>query len=344
MTMSDNLIGQSCALLTALIWALAIVLFKRGGETVPPLALNLFKNTVGLVLLAVTLLIWRPDFGDFASRPAKDYWILLASGFIGIAVADTIFLHALNLVGVGIQAIVDCLYSPFVILFAYLLLAESLSPHHYAGAGLILSAVLISSRHKPPPNRTPRQITIGVLLGAVSMALMAYGIVLAKPVLDSHGGDFPLLWATALRLLAGTLPLALWIPFSAERAAARAIFKPGPAWRFCVPGAFLGAYLSMILWLAGFKYIEKSGIAGILNQTSTVFALIFATVILKEGFTRRKLLAVLLAMGGVVLASGGALFDRDTAQEEKGRVSVENPALRYLQDDAEASSVLSDTL
>ena len=49
--MSDAGIGQLCALLTAMVWASSMVLFKRSGETIPPLALNAFKNVVGLALL-----------------------------------------------------------------------------------------------------------------------------------------------------------------------------------------------------------------------------------------------------------------------------------------------------
>ena len=67
-----------------------------------------------------------------------------------------------------------------------------------------------------------------------------------------------------------------------------------------MPASVLGAYLAMIFWIAGFKY-TKASTAGILNQTSVVFALILATVILKEPFTRRKLASVILAMAGVLL-------------------------------------------
>jgi hypothetical protein len=46
--MTNHPLGQACALLTAIVWGYALVLFKLSGEHIPPLALNLFKSAVGL--------------------------------------------------------------------------------------------------------------------------------------------------------------------------------------------------------------------------------------------------------------------------------------------------------
>jgi len=297
--------GQWCALGTAIAWGVAVVLFKRAGDTVPPLVLNLFKNIVGVILLGLTLLgVSLVDAGESwnAARqfPLRDIVILMISGILGIAVADTLFFHALNRCGVGLMSIVDCSYSPCVILCSYLMLGETLTRYHAFGGLLILAAVFIASRHAPPPGRTRGQIAGGIALGVLAMALMAYGIVLAKPILDPDKGNFPLLWATMLRMLAGTAALALTLVSGARRAACRVTFRPSAVWWFSLPAAFFGAYISMVLWVAGFKY-AKAGIASILNQTSVIFALLLATLFLHEPLSRRKLLAVFLAIIGVVV-------------------------------------------
>ena len=58
----------------------------------------------------------------------------------------------------------------------------------------------------------------------------------------------------------------------------------------------------MILWIAGFKYTTATT-AGILNQSSVVFSLVLATIFLREPFTRRKLVAVVLALTGVIVVT-----------------------------------------
>lgn len=297
--MSSSAVGQICALLTAVTWASAMVLFKRSGETIPPVALNTFKNALGLTLLIITLVVSGASFADLQEHPGSEFLILLLSGFIGIAVADTLFFHALNLVGVGIQSIVDCLYSPLVIVFAWLLLNERLTTFDYVGVTFVLAGVAVSTRHELPPDRTRRQLVAGILIGGCAIGMMAGAIVIAKPTLEG----FPLIWATMVRMIAGTLPLLAWGLLTSRRAVIAA-FHPNRAWKFAVPASFLGAYVSMILWIAGFKHTQ-AGIAGVLNQTSTIFAIILAAVFLKERLTRRKVLAVLLAIGGVVIVSFG---------------------------------------
>jgi drug/metabolite transporter (DMT)-like permease len=301
-------VGQLASLLAALAWAGALVLFKRSGERVPPIPLNLFKNAVGITLLALTLLVtsgldyWCGLFGGacdaalFLRLSLYDYLILVASGIIGIAVADTFFFHALNLIGVGLVSIVDCCYSPSVLLFAWLLLGEDLSPYHYLGGGLILLGVLIASGHAPPPGHTRAQILLGICLGMLAISSMAFGIVIATPVLK----HVPLVWATTVRLIGGSVALLAVTPLLPGAATHWAIFKPARVWYQAIPAAFLGTYLSLLAWIAGFKYTYAS-VAAVLNQTSIIFALILASIFLRERFGTRKLLAVELALGGVLI-------------------------------------------
>lgn len=289
--------GEIYALACALVWAFAVIFFRKSGETVAPFSLNLFRVTVSCVLFSVTMLILgRPLVIDV---PVQDYLILIASGVIAIAFSDTLFHMCLNRVGAGLNAIVNTLYSPFIILYAFLMLGERLSWSQFLGMVLIISGVVVASVTRLPDGVSRRDLVIGILLGVVSMATLAFGIVLAKPVLERSD----ILWATTIRQLgsfAVLLPAALLLPGRRDRFQ---VFKPRAAWRFTLPGAFLGSYLALILWIGGMKY-TTAGNAGILNQTSTIHTLILASLFLKEPFTLRKLLAAVLALGGILLVFG----------------------------------------
>jgi drug/metabolite transporter (DMT)-like permease len=287
-------VGEMFALFTSVAWAFAVILFKRSGETVPPFALNFFRVSVSTFLFIVLFALLRQPL--WGRAPLRDYLILTASGVIAIAISDTLFHMCLNRVGAGINAIIDCLYSPSVVFFAWLLIGERLGPWDFAGMGAVLSAILIASRHSPPAGATRRTLALGIFFGVLSMLTLGLGIVIAKPVLERS----PVLWATAIRQI-GTfiamLPVALILP---SRREILSHFRPALSWKYMLPGTVLGSFLSLIFWIAGMKYTQ-AGVAAILNQTSTINILILAAIFLGEPLTRRKYAAAGLALAGILM-------------------------------------------
>ena len=291
-------LGEILALSCAIIWATAVILFRKSGETVPPLGLNLFKNILALALFVPTSLVLGVALLPSASL--NDYLLLLASGILGLALADTLFFKSLNLLGAELSAIVDCLYSPFIIGLSVLFLYERMTGFQLFGVLLIVSAVLAISRKEDRKNISRHDLILGVLLGISAMALMAIGIVMIKPLLDRS----PLLWVVEVRLLAGCVGLGLYLLFHPGRGKIISSVLSVRNWQYMLPGSFLGAYLSMIVWMGGMKYTQAS-IASALNQTSNVFVFILAAILLKEPVNAIRIIAIILAFAGAVIVSFG---------------------------------------
>jgi drug/metabolite transporter (DMT)-like permease len=309
--MSPDLKGQLYSLAAAVTWAAALVLFKTSGERVAPIPLNLFKNCVGLALFGATIVATSEWTALPQDRTTRDFVILAISGVLGIALADTLFFYGLNLCGVGLISIVDCLYTPFVMLFSWWLIGEDITPLKLCGAGLILAGVFVCTGHKPPASQTRQQLLLGMLYGAGAFAMMAFGIVLAKPVLERY----PVNLASAIRLLAGTAALALTAVMLPGRGELLHVFRPSRVWLVALPASALGTYVSLAFWVAGFKYTNAS-VAAMLNQTTLIFAIVLAAVFLKERLTPRILVAVVLALGGVLLVTqGGRWFGTGSAAQ-----------------------------
>ena len=100
-----------------------------------------------------------------------------------------------------------------------------------------------------------------------------------------------------LGCFAAMLPIALISP---KRREILSVFRPSRSWRFSLPGTLLGSYLALMMWIAGMKF-AKASVAAILNQTTTIYILVFASLFLGETFTRRKIIATIVAVGGIVL-------------------------------------------
>jgi len=290
--------GELSATLCGLLWAVAVILFKKSGELVPPVVLNLFKGSVGLVLFLATMLVFGlPLFPADASR--ADWIVLLLSGAIGIGIADSLLFAALNRLGAGRNAIVDCLYSPLVILCSIVYLAEPLSAWLFVAIGGMIGAILIGT-WRPATVSDPaelKSIRIGVGLGALSQLLMAIGIVMAKPVLDTSEPW----WATTVRLVGGWGFLIVHGLMPAHRRSTIRAFTPGRQWLLTVPASVVGTYLALIFWILGMKYTYTTT-ASVLNQMSTIFMLVLATLFLKEALTWRKVVAIVIGTAAGVLA------------------------------------------
>jgi drug/metabolite transporter (DMT)-like permease len=280
--------------MTALLWGAAVVLYKKSIGSVQPFALNLFKNALGLALLLTTVLVLGQAKTVTAS--AKDLFIILISGAIGIGVSDTLLFMALDELGASRTALIDCLYSPLVIIFSMFYLHESLPPTAAAGGILVLGSVLLSSQRSFGEPITRKRFWVGCTLGVLAMLTVAFAIVFVKPVLNGY----PLIWLSAIRMSGGLAFLLLVMPFHPDRKSVYAVFTPQPAWKWMIVGTFFGSYLSVVSWVAGFKY-SQAGIAALLNQTSTVFIVVFAAMFLDEPMNRHKLLAVAMAFAGVVI-------------------------------------------
>jgi drug/metabolite transporter (DMT)-like permease len=292
-------LGEICALASPLLWSLAIILFRRTGRSVPPLPLNLFKNVLGLVLFTATLvLVSGPAERGVAGRT---YLMLLASGALGIGLADTFFFMTLNRVGAALQAILTTLYSPSIIVLSTIFLGETLAPLQVFGVALILGAVLsvgfVRGPREPVPRRT---LWAGMLYGIAATSTQAVSIVMIKPILE----ESPLIWASCWRLVGGVLTTAVLLPLLPGemrnlRALADRRIRP-----VMISASVIGSYLSLMVWLAGMKYTQAS-IASALNQTATLWTFLLAALLLKEPVTLRRLAGLALGAGGVAFVTFG---------------------------------------
>ena len=293
--------GEIFSLCSAVFWALAVVMMKKIGKKIHPVSMNLFKNMMGAILISFTLYIMGEPLLNSEFVDKEDYLRLIISGIIGIGLADIIFLHSLNIIGAGISALVDTVYSPFVILFAYILLDEQLSIVQFLGGGIIIASILFSSvklQHIPVDRS---RLKYGIMLGIIAIAMMAFSIVLMKPVLNKFQGDVgKQLWFAGFRLLPGfIIPLIIFV-FKSLNTDLISPFKDKKVWPYLLIAAFFSTYLGISSWIIGMS-LTNASTASILNQTATIFILIFARIFLNEPFTKRRVIAILIAMVGAYL-------------------------------------------
>jgi drug/metabolite transporter (DMT)-like permease len=285
-------LGEFLSILCALLWAFAVICYRKAGDHINVSAMNLFKICLTLILMIPTLY-----FTDGFTPPelsAGDWSLLLISGFLGIMLADLFYLRALQLIGAGLTGLTGSLYSPFVVLLSFFFLAERLNRWQIMGMALVLIGVLFISYRKKsltvehPPIR-------GFVFAALGVFFTALGIVIIKPVTT----ELPFFWIIFIRTIGGVVTMLLFNALSRQSLNPLAIMRSaGRYW--LLAGALLGQYLSTMVWVAGYKYTSAS-VASILNETASIFILILGWLILKEPMNARKITGAVISITGVLV-------------------------------------------
>ncbi|WP_056879532.1 DMT family transporter [Pseudoxanthomonas sp. Root630] len=279
------------ALGSAATWAVGVILARQLGAYLPPLALNLLKNGLVLAVLAPVALVVHA--GSWPSLPAAELAIVVASGVIGIALADTLYFRALNELGAGRMGVIGNLYSPLVLLLGFVFLDERLGAGQWVGFALVGLGVLLVSRPPDQWKTHPQHTARGVMIGLLAIALMAIAIVMVKRTLETQ----PLLWVTLLRLAGAVAGLIALAALPAMRARMRFVAADVP-WRRLLLAALVGQGLSMVLWLGGYKFTSAS-VAAILNESASVFLVVLAALWLREPLGKRAFIGVVLTFSGI---------------------------------------------
>ncbi|MCK5541384.1 MAG: DMT family transporter [Desulfobacterales bacterium] len=284
--------GEFYSILTAFVWAVAVIFFKKSGETVHPIMLNIFKNMLAFILYFFTIIAVGIDLPPDTS--VQFYVILIASGALGIGVSDTFFFASLNRLGAGLSAIVDCMYSPFIIILSVIFLNEKMTFWQIIGALLILSAILTIAGKKGRAYITKHDFFVGILYGAIAMITMAISIVMVKHILATTS----VLFVVQIRFIGGIAVMLFILGFHPKRKIIYQSLFTKKNWGYTIAGSFTGAYIATIIWMAGMKYTQAS-IAAALNQTSSLFIFIFAAMFLHEPLNRYRVAGLILGITGV---------------------------------------------
>lgn len=285
--------GDLYALGAGFFWSFSVILMRISGFSIPALPLTFFKSFIAILGFGAVLLITGGPF--WPDYDAMTWVRLIISAILGISIADTMFVAALNRLGASLQAIADCIYAPSVAFVGFLMFGEGLTPFELVGGALVVSGVFVGLvRAKEIDD--PRDLVFGTLLAAGAHVIMAVGILMVRDVIQEGS----LVWVAGFRFAVATLALGLFIALKGEGESLTLGFRRRDIWKVTIPMALLGPFLATLCWIAGFKYLT-AGRAAIYNQMSTVFIILLAWMILKEPMSHRKLAGVALAIGGAIL-------------------------------------------
>lgn len=286
-------LGEFLALFSAFLWAFAVILFRRLGAGLSPLALNLGKNSIAIVLMIPTIILvhgWA-----WPAMSAWDFWMLFFSGVLGMGIADTLYFVALNRIGASRTGIAAGLYSPAVVIFSIFWLGEVFLPGQWLGLALVLAGVMLVSYKPEARDVEHADLLWGIGAAVLSVIVTALSVVAVKPILETT--EF--MWSVQIRLLGGVAAISVIAAIRRRNDIYRKLWEY-PDKKVLGIASFLGTWMAMIAFIGGYRWADAS-VASVLNETANVFIVILAWLMLKERLNPRKVTGITCTFIGVAI-------------------------------------------
>ncbi len=292
------LTGCLVALGAAAAWAAGSILFRRIGDDVSPMGMNLGKGLMGIVLLGIALAAAGTEPLD-----GRTALFLAASGLVGIALGDTFFFMALVRLDPRLTLLLGTIGQVLTVLMAMAFLGERPAAVAWAGIVLVLGGVtwvMAEQMEEDTAEQRSRRWS-GVAWGLAAAVCMSVGIILAKVGVE----EVSALEATLVRLAAGMAGLALYGAVRGQLRPWLAPFRSTALLRRIFVAVLVVVFGGFWLSILALKYIDAS-LATILLSTEPLFILPMVAVFLRERVTPRAVAGAVIASGGVVLIILGA--------------------------------------
>ncbi len=287
--------GEFSALLAALLWAIASVMFAHLGRFFSSIQLNLIKGVVAFFLIFLTVVPGGELSGNIQIYP---FLILLLSGVIGIGLGDTAYFESLKYIGARRALLVQTISPPLAAFIALIFLDEKLAFNAWLGILITISGVAwVITDRTGDAGRHSSHLLRGVAFALLAALGQASGAVISHAVLINT--EISPLFSTLIRLAGGIIVLLFWIPFYKGKKSIRKIENKRKVFSLTFLAIFIGTYLGLWLLQISLKYADV-GISQTLVFTSPIFIIPIAAR-MGEKISPRAVFGALIALTGIAL-------------------------------------------
>jgi drug/metabolite transporter (DMT)-like permease len=284
--------GETAALIAAMLWAYASIEFARVGQRTSPLAINLLKCTGGMICLG---LIWWIVDGATIKVELSDYeWFyLVLSAVIGLLIGDTFFFLALRDLGAGMTLLVSALIPPVTAVIAGVWIGEGLILQEWLGLIITGSGVCLVIAKQALKVASLRRGLIFAVLLVVSTAV---GNVMVKV----GGARLDGLAIAVIRLAVAAVGLWLTIALLRRLPELMVPWQSPRSDKALIKGTIAGTVIGIWLLMIGFSQANVA-VATAMAGTSPVWVLPLAYWLEGDRPSARSVLGALIAVSGLLV-------------------------------------------
>jgi drug/metabolite transporter (DMT)-like permease len=292
-------LGAAAALGSSVLWALTSVLLTSQADRLRPLVMSAIRSISASMMLIGVLVATR---GAMQLQEMTFFTgiSMVASGILGQALGDTLYIHALGVLGVSRSfPITNSAYPFFTFILAVIVLGEDVSWTLPIGGALIVGGItwiVLEQRRADAAGSIRVEMMRGVAFAVAAALAWATATVWLRGAQD----NLDAIGAASLRIPAASVAVMATIALTGGRFSAPA--RPPTAGSVAVVAVagLLGTGLGSILFIHA---VEHAGAArtAFLTTSAPLFAVPMGIVFLAERLTARLLFGTLLTIGGIWL-------------------------------------------
>ena len=291
------LAGFSLALASAVVWAFAPVLYRRGVEQFSYTAFGAAR-TPGSILAAAAYLYFTVGGEAFTPPPLMLLLAIFASSVVWLVLGDLFYFVSLHRLGVTLGVPICSAYPLLAVPAAWVFLGEPASFVVFGAAVLVVGGLILLSPREEKGDRSVsrKDFRIGLVFAVLCMACWTSGVITNRLLMNRL--PVPQLeWWRSVSVLCGSW-IAFWVRDRKlfPRASSPLVF--GEA---MIAGA-LGLTLGNLLFSYSQKFITVD-VATCVASARPFFSAAFAALFLREKVTPRLASGIALVVAGITFMS-----------------------------------------
>lgn len=284
--------GELSALMAAVFWSIAAVLYKIGLREVRALPAVLVRTSAAMAfMLLLNTLLHSSDF----TIPLAAFLFLTLGGLLRLAIGGYLYFRGLEYASVSRVVPLIFTFPLFTMVLSRLMLKEAVTAGLAAGTLLILAGTWLLSREKAAGSeKNPR---LGMLFTLLAAVCYAFSVIATRTGLY----DVAPLWGAFISLPVPVL--AVYLFYSMDQGPSAAFRLDRRSYAFLGLGGIFGMGLGSYMFFVSLTLIGTAR-ATSLGSVTPLFTSLLALKFLNEKITSQLMLGILIVISGIFLVIG----------------------------------------
>jgi drug/metabolite transporter (DMT)-like permease len=304
--MAPPLLGESAAIIVAVLWTANSIFFTAAGRRIGAISVNAFRILLAVSFLGFTHIIF---FGSIVPAANSSQWFWMGvSGIVGLGIGDFALFAAFVIIGPKRSLLLMALAPVCSVIAGFSLLNETLGAWSFVGIAITLAGIIIvvlEKKEDPDDYKIePGKKRWGIILGLIGAVGQGVGLVISKygmvTVADDPSVPLDSLSAAFIRMFIGAIFVWICILAMGKIPEMRSSLSDRRAVKLTSAGAFVGPFLGVWFSMVAVTY-ALAGIAMTLMALTPVFIIPVVWLLYREKTTIRGIFGAVVAVCGVAI-------------------------------------------